>query len=41
MWRMTWQRVSVRLYMLECDACLGGWHLNCLTPPLTEVGIDG
>ena len=23
--------------MLECDACLRGWHLGCLTPALTEV----
>ena len=23
--------------MLECDGCLRGWHLGCLTPPLAEV----
>jgi hypothetical protein len=23
--------------MLECDGCLRGWHLGCLTPPLLEV----
>lgn len=23
--------------MLECGKCLGGWHLDCLDPPLTEV----
>ncbi len=23
--------------MIECDDCLGGFHLSCLTPPLTEV----
>ena len=23
--------------MLECDSCLRGWHLSCLTPPLTDV----
>lgn len=23
--------------MIECDDCLGGFHLKCLTPPLKEV----
>lgn len=23
--------------MIECDDCLGGFHLKCLKPPLTEV----
>ncbi|XP_061337939.1 origin of replication complex subunit 1A-like [Gastrolobium bilobum] len=23
--------------MIECDACLGGFHLKCLTPPLKDV----
>ena len=23
--------------MLECDACLRGWHMRCLHPPLEEV----
>ncbi|EFJ25159.1 hypothetical protein SELMODRAFT_51018, partial [Selaginella moellendorffii] len=23
--------------MIECDACLGGFHLGCLEPPLEEV----
>jgi origin recognition complex subunit 1 len=23
--------------MLECDACLRGWHMRCLHPPLDEV----
>lgn len=23
--------------MVECDACLRGWHLDCLTPPLAEI----
>jgi len=23
--------------MLECDRCLAGCHLGCLSPPLTEV----
>nr|AAK69447.1 origin recognition complex 1 [Arabidopsis thaliana] len=23
--------------MIECDDCLGGFHLNCLKPPLKEV----
>lgn len=23
--------------MLECDCCLGGFHMCCLTPPLAEV----
>jgi origin recognition complex subunit 1 len=23
--------------MIECDSCLGGFHLKCLTPPLKEV----
>ena len=23
--------------MLECDVCLRGFHLGCLTPPLEEV----
>lgn len=23
--------------MLECDGCLGGFHLKCLTPPLNDV----
>ncbi|KAI4340545.1 hypothetical protein MLD38_025370 [Melastoma candidum] len=23
--------------MIECDACLGGFHLECLNPPLEEV----
>ncbi|KAK3408562.1 hypothetical protein EUGRSUZ_J00777 [Eucalyptus grandis] len=26
-----------RAVMIECDACLGGFHLKCLTPPLKEV----
>lgn len=25
------------LTMLECTKCLEGYHLSCLTPPLTEV----
>lgn len=23
--------------MLECSKCLGGWHLGCLEPPLSDV----
>lgn len=23
--------------MIECDSCLGGFHLKCLTPPLKDV----
>jgi origin recognition complex subunit 1 len=23
--------------MLECDSCLGGFHLTCLSPPLESV----
>lgn len=23
--------------MVECDECLGGFHLKCLKPPLKEV----
>ena len=23
--------------MIECDACLRGWHLDCLNPPLAEI----
>ncbi|KAL3718635.1 hypothetical protein ACJRO7_003716 [Eucalyptus globulus] len=26
-----------RAVMIECDVCLGGFHLKCLTPPLKEV----
>lgn len=26
-----------RSVMIECDVCLGGFHLKCLTPPLKEV----
>ncbi|KAK9125499.1 hypothetical protein Scep_014345 [Stephania cephalantha] len=28
---------SGRALMLECDGCLGGFHLKCLKPPLKEV----
>ncbi len=23
--------------MLECDRCLGGFHLHCLDPPLDDI----
>lgn len=26
-----------RAVMIECDGCLGGFHLKCLKPPLREV----
>eukprot|EP01018_Ginkgo_biloba_P017104 Gb_26632 [translate_table: standard] len=26
--------------MVECDDCLGGFHLNCLKPPLKEVPVE-
>ncbi|KAH0691382.1 hypothetical protein KY289_018740 [Solanum tuberosum] len=26
-----------RVIMIECDECLGGFHLKCLKPPLKEV----
>ena len=26
--------------MLLCDGCDSGYHLECLTPPLTEVPIE-
>ncbi|KAL4198318.1 hypothetical protein AMTRI_Chr03g139580 [Amborella trichopoda] len=28
---------SGRAVMIECDECLGGFHLRCLKPPLKEV----
>ncbi|XP_055827820.1 origin of replication complex subunit 1A-like [Solanum dulcamara] len=30
-------RPAGRVIMIECDECLGGFHLKCLKPPLKEV----
>ncbi|KAK4339109.1 hypothetical protein RND71_040571 [Anisodus tanguticus] len=30
-------RPAGRAIMIECDECLGGFHLKCLKPPLKEV----
>ncbi|XP_075095748.1 origin of replication complex subunit 1B [Nicotiana tabacum] len=30
-------RPAGRVIMVECDECLGGFHLKCLKPPLKEV----
>ncbi|KAJ0264862.1 Origin of replication complex subunit 1B [Hirschfeldia incana] len=35
--RICFKSGSINNVMLECDDCLGGFHLQCLNPPLKEV----
>ncbi|KAF8077349.1 hypothetical protein N665_1044s0009 [Sinapis alba] len=35
--RICFKSGSINNVMLECDDCLGGFHLKCLKPPLKEV----
>ena len=30
-------RADMEERMLICDRCMGGWHMHCLNPPLTET----
>ncbi|CAH8387942.1 unnamed protein product [Eruca vesicaria subsp. sativa] len=35
--RICFKSGSINNVMIECDDCLGGFHLKCLKPPLKEV----
>ena len=39
--RLTNEDESKGFVMLLCDACNTGWHMHCLTPPLTKVPDGG